>query len=60
MKEVQFNIKIKKKDLDLIKKVSLKRGEGYSDFARLALKKELARLGFLTKSECKALEIDVK
>lgn len=60
MKEVQFNIKIEKKDLDLIKKVSLKRGEGSADFARLALKKELARLGFLSKYDVKALGLDTK
>jgi len=59
MKEVQFNIKIERKDLKLIKKVSSKRGEGSADFTRRAIKKELARLGFLTKEDVKALGVEI-
>ena len=54
---VQMNIKINKQDLDLIKKVSKKRGEGVADFVRVSIRKELARLGFLTNEEMKALGI---
>mgnify|MGYP000193832053 CR=1 FL=1 len=57
---IQCNIKISKKDLDLIKKISLRRGEGYSDFIRMAVRKELAILGFLSKEESKALGVDIK
>ena len=57
--KVQFNIKIEKKDMRLINKISSKRGEGSADFARMAIRKELARLGFLTKGEAKALEVVV-
>jgi len=54
---VQFNIKIEERDLDLIHRISKKRGENSADFARRSIKKEIARLGFLTKEEVKALGI---
>lgn len=57
---IQCNIKISKKDLDLIKKISSRRGEGYSDFIRVSVRKELAVLGFLSKEETKALGVDIK
>ena len=57
---IQCNIKISKKDLDLIKKISSRRGEGYSDFIRMAVRKELAILGFLSKEESKALGVEIK
>lgn len=52
-----MNIKIEERDLRLIKKVSLARGEGTADFVRLSLRKELARLGFLKIEEAKALGV---
>lgn len=54
---IQMNIKIEERDLRLIKKVSLARGEGTADFVRLSLRKELARLGFLKTEEVKALGV---
>ena len=57
MKE-QMNILIEKKDLDLVKKVAFKRGERHSDFVIISIRKELARLGFLTSDEKKALGIE--
>jgi len=54
---VQYNVKLDEKDLELIQKISSLRGEDSSDFIRVAIKKELARLGFLKKEEAKALEV---
>ncbi|MEM4379767.1 MAG: ribbon-helix-helix protein, CopG family [Thermoplasmatales archaeon] len=55
--KVQFNIKIEKRDLTLLQKVASERGEGSSDFVRRAIRKELARLGFLNKEQMKALGV---
>jgi len=54
---VQMNVKINKRDLVLVRKVSEKRGEGTADFVRVSIRKELARLGFLTDEEMKALGV---
>lgn len=54
---VQMNVRIEEKDLKMITKVSELRGEGISDFVRVAIRKELARLGFLNKEQMKALEV---
>ena len=56
MVKTQFNIKIEAKDLKLINMVAHRRGQGAADFARIALRKELARLGFLSVEETRALE----
>ena len=56
--KAQMNILIEKKDLDLVKKVASKRGERHSDFVIISIRKELARLGFLTSDEKKALGSD--
>ena len=56
---VQMNIKINKVDLTLVHKIAKKRGEGTADFVRMSIRKELARLGFLTNEEMKALEVSV-
>ena len=53
----QYNLKLESSDLKLIQKIALSRGEDFSDFIRLAIKKELARMGFLKKQEMKALEV---
>jgi len=55
---VKLNIVIEKKDLELIKKIALKRGQRHSDFIILAIREKIARLGFLSKDESKALGID--
>ena len=43
------------KEIQLIKKVARARGEDLSDFVRRAVKRELARLSYLTDEEKKAL-----
>jgi len=55
--KVLFNIKIEESDLKLLQNVAKKRGQDASVFARFAIRKELARLGFLKKDEAKALEM---
>ena len=45
-------------DASLLKEISKNRGEDVSDFVRLAVRKELARLSFLTDNEKKALEVE--
>ena len=42
---------------EMLRKVSEARGEDMSDFVRRAIKRELARLGFLPEEEKKALGI---
>lgn len=54
-----MNIKINKLDLTLVHKIAKKRGEGTADFVRMSIRKELARLGFLTNEEMKALGVSV-
>lgn len=55
--KVQLNIKIEKRDLKLVQKVSSQKGENSSEFVRRSIRKELARLGFLKTDEAKALEV---
>lgn len=55
--KIQFNLKIEERDLKLIQKITNSRGDNVSDFMRIAIRKELARLGFLKKEEAKALEM---
>ncbi len=47
--------RMRKEDVDLVKKVCRFRGEDLSDFVRRSVKKELARLSYLSKEEKKAL-----
>lgn len=42
-------------DIELIKKVCKARGEHTSDLVRRSVRKELARLGFLSEEDKKAL-----
>lgn len=42
---------------ELIRKIARARGEDLSDFVRRAVKTELARLGYLSEEEKKALGI---
>lgn len=46
-----------KKDVALLRRVCQARGEDLSDFVRRAVRRELARLSFLSKMDKKALEI---
>ena len=55
--KTQLNILIEQKDLDLLKKISEKRGQRHTDFAILAIREKMARLGFLSIQETKALEV---
>lgn len=44
-------------DAHLLTEVARNRGQDVSDFVRLSVRKELARLSFLTPDEKKALEV---
>jgi len=52
--------RMRKEDVELIKRVCKARGEDLSDFVRRAVRKELARLSFLSPEEKKALGITTK
>jgi uncharacterized protein (DUF1778 family) len=45
-------------DVQLIKKICEARGEQLSDFVRRSVRKELARLNYLSSEEKKALEME--
>jgi hypothetical protein len=45
------------RDLELVRKICIHRGEDVSDFVRRSIKRELARLCFLDEDEKKALEV---
>jgi uncharacterized protein (DUF1778 family) len=47
--------RMKKEDIQLLKKVCEARGEDLSDFVRRSVKMELARLSYLNEEEKKAL-----
>ncbi len=55
--KIQYNVKIEEKDLKLMQKITSNRGDGVSDFIRISIRKELARLGFLSIQEMKSLEV---
>ena len=55
-----MNVRINNRILEKIKTVSELRGEQTSDFVRVAIAEKLAKLGFLSIKESKALGIDVK
>ncbi len=57
MSRIQYNVKIDQKDLVLMRKITSGRGDNVSDFIRIAIRKELAQLGFLTKQEMKMLGV---
>jgi len=44
-------------DANLLKEIAKDRGQDVSDFVRLSVRKELARLSFLSPKEKKALEV---
>jgi len=45
-------------DVQLIKRICEARGEQLSDFVRRSVRKELARLNYLSSEEKKALEVE--
>jgi uncharacterized protein (DUF1778 family) len=49
--------RMRREDVQLIKEICEARGEDLSDFVRRAIKRELARLSFLSEEEKKALGI---
>jgi len=53
--QVKLTLWVDIKLKELLRKVSDARGEDMSDFVRRAIKRELARLGFLPEEEKKAL-----
>jgi len=48
-------LKIDKRDRELLNKICKARGESISSFVRRAVRREFARLGFLSEDELKAL-----
>jgi len=52
-----LNIRLSKNDLALLNKISRMRGQSSSDFIRLAIRREFARLGFLGEEEKQALGV---
>ena len=52
-----LNIRLSKNDLALLAKISRMRGQSSSDFIRLAMRREFARLGFLSEEEKQALGV---
>ena len=54
-KHIGFRIPVD--DLNLIQKVCSDRGENVANFARRAMKRELARMGYMNKEQAKALEV---
>ena len=48
------------RDAILLKAVAKNRGQDVSDFVRLSVRKELARLSYLSLAEKKALEVKVR
>ena len=53
----QIGIRMRRKDLDILKQVCKARGEDVSSFVRRSVLKELARLSYLTQEEKKALGV---
>jgi hypothetical protein len=54
-----IGVRFKKKDKNLLKKVCEARGEDVSDFIRRSIRKELARLSFLSDEDKKALGMQI-
>jgi len=52
-----LNIRLSKNDLALLAKISQMRGQSSSDFIRLAMRREFARLGFLGEEQKQALGV---
>ena len=52
-----ISVRFQTTDATLIKQVAGSRGEDVSDFIRLSVRRELARLSYLSVDEKKALEV---
>jgi len=52
-----ISVRFSLSDATLLKEVSKDRGQDVSDFVRLSVRKELARLSYLSVKEKKALEV---
>jgi|YelNatPaOPRAMG01_1025707.scaffolds.fasta_scaffold32699_5 uncharacterized protein (DUF1778 family) len=59
-KRESITFKLEEADRQLLEKVCRARGESLSSFVRRALRREFARLGFLSQDELKALELNLK
>ena len=57
-RRVQVSVRVEEGLYKLLKNVCQARGEDMADFIRRAVRKELARLRYLSKEEMKALEVD--
>jgi len=57
---VSVTFRIEEADRELLEKICRARGESLSSFVRRALRREFARLGFLSQDELKALELNLK
>jgi len=53
----QLGIRVPRELAEILRRVSRDRGEDISDFVRRAILRELARLGFLSEEQKKALGI---
>lgn len=51
------SVRFSTSDVFLLRDVARNRGQDVSDFVRLSVRKELARLSYLTKEEKKALGV---
>jgi len=54
-KHESLTFKLEKSDRELLERVCRVRGESLSSFVRRALRMEFARLGLLSREECRAL-----
>ena len=59
-KRESITFKLEEADRELLEKVCRARGESLSSFVRRALRREFARLGFLSQDEVKALELNLE
>jgi len=49
--------RVPERDKQIVDEITEHRGENVSDFVRRAVKRELARMGYLTEEEKQALEV---
>lgn len=50
--------RMQKEEVELLRKIARARGEDLSDFIRRAIRRELAKLGYLSEDERKALGME--
>lgn len=56
-RDIIISTRFSSSDANLLKEIAKNRGQDVSDFIRFSVKRELARLSFLSDKEMKALEI---